>query len=267
MLPYLFMRYVQKIISYLQSALVQRNWNIRGLPLIPKSMWPAAPGNRSMFNTFVLWIHQLHLPDMQQIVDVGANHGDFSQAACALFPNAKALLVEPLPTLHAELERRCAEKGHSWTLAKCALSRECGSATLHVDAAHDDIGSLAAFSEDYLRANPASKESREFVCEVRTLDDLCAGQGITKIDLLKIDVEGFEFEVLEGAGKTLRTTEAVVVEVSLVRRPNDSDALERMLKLLSDAGFGVVQLLPSLYSQEKPWLPVEFNLLARRQRE
>jgi len=259
------MRYTKKIAAYLQSAVTLRGGNLRGLPLIPKSLWPSVPHNRSLYNEFVLWIARLQLPEVRQIVDVGANHGDFSQAACALFPNASTLLVEPLPTLHAELERRCAQRGPSWQLAKCALSRERGSATLHVDAAHDDIGSLAGFSEDYLRANPASRDSKEFVCEVRTLDDLCAEQGIGKIDLLKVDVEGFEFEVLEGAAKMLRATEAVVVEVSLVRRPSDTDALVRMLNLLHGAGFGLVQALPSYFSAGKPWLPLEFNLLARRQ--
>ena len=197
-------------------------------------------------------------------MDVGANHGDFSQAASALFPEARVLLVEPLPTLLAELQRRCADRGGRWQLATCALSRECGTATLHVDPAHDSIGSLAGFSEEYLRANPASQASRTFACQVRTLDDLCLEQGISKIDLLKIDVEGFEFEVLAGGGKMLQSTEALIVEVSLVRRPGDADSLERMLRLLRSAGFQLIELLPSYFADDRPWLPLEFNLLARR---
>lgn len=254
----------RKIAAYLQSAWVQRGLNLRGLPLIPKSLWPVAPYNRTLFNEFVLWIHQLQLSEVKWVVDVGANHADFAQAANALFPTANVLLVEPLPTLHAELQRRCAVRGKQWQLATCALSKERGTATLHVDQAHDDIGSLMGFSEEYLRANPASQASRTFACEVRTLDDLCPEYAIHKIDLLKIDVEGFEFEVLGGGGKMLQATESLIVEVSLVRRGGDADVLERMLTLLRSAGFQLVELLPSYFAADRPWLPLEFNLLARR---
>ena len=254
----------RKIAAYLQSARIQRGPNLRGLPLIPKSLWPAAPYNRTLFNEFVAWINRLQLPEAKWVVDVGANHGDFSQAAGVLFPAAQMLLVEPLPTLHAELQRRCAERGRRWQLATCALSHERGTATLHVDQARDDIASLAVFSGEYLKANPDSQASRTFACEVRTLDDLCAEHAIGKIDLLKIDVEGFEFEVLAGGGKMLSTAEALIVEVSLMRRTGDADMLERMLKLLRGAGFQLVELLPSYFADDRPWLPLEFNLLARR---
>lgn len=254
----------RKFAAYLQSARIQRGPNLRGLSLIPKSLWPAAPYNRALFNEFVAWVHRLQLPEAKWVVDVGANHGDFSQAAGVLFPAAQVLLVEPLPTLHAELQRRGAERSRRWRLATCALSRERGTATLHVDRARDDIGSLAVFSGEYLQANPDSQTSRTFACEVRTLDDLCLEHGIRKIDLLKIDVEGFEFEVLAGGGKMLPATEALIVEVSLVRRAGDADALERMLRLLRSAGFQLVELLPSYFAADRPWLPLEFNLLARR---
>lgn len=252
-----------KIAAYLQSARLQRGLNLRGFPLIPKSLWPGAPSNRQAYNEFVTWIHRLQLTEVKQVVDVGANHGDFSQAAGALFPDAQALLVEPLPTLHAELQRRCATHPR-WRLATCALSREPGTATLHVDPAHDAIGSLAEFSEEYRRANAGSQAARTFECEVRTLDNLCQEQSISKIDLLKIDVEGFEFEVLSGGGQMLQATEALILEISLVRRPGDVDALERLLNLLREHGLRLVDLLPSYFAPDRPWLPLEFNVLARR---
>lgn len=118
----------QKIAAYLRSARIQRGLNLRGVPLIPKSISPGAPCNRLAYNEFVSWIHQFQLPDVKQVVDVGANHGDFSQASGALFPAAKVLLVEPLPTLHAELERCGAERGRRWRLATCALRSTKASA-------------------------------------------------------------------------------------------------------------------------------------------
>jgi FkbM family methyltransferase len=254
----------ERIALYLRAAAATRSANVRGLPVLPKGAFPSAPYNRGWFNQFVLWLVELQLTGVRQVVDVGANHGDFSQAASAVFPDADVLLVEPLPTLHAELERRCAERSGRWKLAKCALGDTPGTATLHADAVQSDIASLLGFSEEYLLANPTAKPAETYSCEVQTLDLLCASRNIGSIDLLKVDVEGFEFEVFAGAQQMLARTRSVVVELSIVRRSGQSDAVERMLHLLRDAGFSLVELVPSLYSREQPWMPVEWNLLARK---
>jgi predicted DCC family thiol-disulfide oxidoreductase YuxK len=132
-------------------------------------------------------------------------------------------------------------------------------------AQDDAIGSLAGFSEEYAAVNAGAKPSHQIECRVRTLDEVAAQHGIAAIDLLKIDVEGYEFEVLAGAGEALAKTKAVVVEVSLVRNPSrHSSALLKMLNLLTDAGFDIVRVIPSLFDRRESWKPVEFNILARR---
>jgi FkbM family methyltransferase len=253
-----------KLKAYAHAAAVQQGPNLHGLPLIPKSLWDDLPENREGFNQFVLWIHTLQLSHVDRVVDVGANHGDFSLAASALYPKAQVMLVEPLPSLQPELERRCARRNGRWRLEPCALGSQPGSATLHVDANSDAVGSLVGFSEEYLKVNPLAKVGQTLVCTVRTLDDLCVERGIESIDLLKIDVEGFEFETLSGGARMLRATTALIIELSLVRRGDGLRALSEMLEVLTSAGLHLVACYPSLYSVENPWLPVEFNLLARR---
>jgi tRNA G46 methylase TrmB len=76
------------------------------LPLVPKRWWPSVPYNRTSYNEFILWIKSLGLTSASWVIDVGANHGDFAQAASTVFPDAKILLIEPVSTLHAELKRR-----------------------------------------------------------------------------------------------------------------------------------------------------------------
>lgn len=253
-----------KLELYVKSAYAQRSLNWRGLPLVPKRMIRAAPQNRAAFNEFVLWIDSLHLTSVDSIVDVGANHGDFSQAAAALHPQAKVLLVEPLPHLKAPLERIGRFKGGHWRVVDCALGSKPGMASLYVDPQNDAIGSLLGFSEDYRGANPLAAAQRIVKCRVTTLDDLCADEGIKAIDLLKVDVEGFEFEVLRGATRTLRSTRALIVELSLIRRASGNDGLLEMLALLRNYGFEIVNVIPSLFAGIEGWKPLEFNILARR---
>jgi FkbM family methyltransferase len=258
-------QFSEKLTAYLRAASLRGGVNLRGLPLIPKRCWPGVPHNRTAFNQFVAWVHRLQLDNVRWVVDGGANHGDFAQAASTVHPAAQVLLVEPLPVLHVELNRRAGGRGGRWHLVPAALGRAPGQATLHVDPKMDDVGSLMGFNEEYLRSHPEVKPRQSFPCEVTTLDRLCSDRGLGLIDLLKLDVEGFEFEALAGAVGMLLRTRAVVVEVSRTRHAGEeSDPLLRMVSLLEGAGLALVALLPSVYSAERPWQPIEFNLLARR---
>jgi FkbM family methyltransferase len=254
----------EKAQVYLRASAALRNLNLKGLPFLPRTLFTVPLHNRGAYNEFVTWIYLLRLDSARWIVDVGANHGDFAEAAAAYFPEANILLVEPLPQLHDELQRRCARHSGKWLLEKFAVGAEEDVLPLHVAADQDAIGSLAGFSPEYQRLNPQS-EITQISCKVRQLDAVAAEREISCIDLLKIDVEGFEFEVVKGAARALEFTRALIVEVSLVRRPTDvTNPLVAMLDLLTTYGFQVVNVLPSLFDLSCPWKPVEFNILARK---
>jgi FkbM family methyltransferase len=228
-------------------------------------MWPSAPHHRTAYNEFVLWIEKLHLPQAGWVVDVGANHGDFSQAASSLYPKSRALLVEPLPGLRRELEMRCRHNAPRWRLAACALGSRPGTAKFYSSSTRDTSGSLVGISGEYLNATALDTPQQTFDCSVRTLDDLCAEHDIGEIDILKIDVEGFEFETLAGASVMLPKTKGLLLEISLVRRgAEDNLGVAEMLSKLAKAGFHLLELQPSLFAASEQWRPVEFNLLARR---
>jgi FkbM family methyltransferase len=255
---------LNRIALYLQAAAALRSPHWTGLPLIPKSLGNGIPFSRSAYNSFIIWIRQLALPAARVVVDVGANHGDFANAATTFFPEAEVLLVEPLPKMQSLLEKAIRERRKRWRLLPCALGGERGRLPLFVDERDDNIGSLTGFSEEYLRTNPQARLTEEILCEVRTLDEVAVEMQIGEIDLLKIDVEGFEFEVMKGAHQILKKTEAIIVEVSLVRRAGASTAVVEMLDLLTKLGFQIANVIPSLHDPQEPWRPREFNILARR---
>jgi FkbM family methyltransferase len=255
---------LNRIALYLQAAAALRSPNWTGLPLAPKSLGNGIPFSRSAYNSFIIWIKQLALPSARVAIDVGANHGDFASAATTCFPEANIILVEPLPKMQLWLEHTIRQRRPKWRLLPCALGSKRGRLPLFVDERDDNIGSLTGFSHEYLKINPQARLSKEVLCAVRTLDDVAEEMELSHVDLLKIDVEGFEFEVMKGAGQTLGKTTAVIVEVSLVRRPRASAALVEMLDLLTKHGFQIVNVIPSLPDPDEPWRPREFNVLARR---
>jgi FkbM family methyltransferase len=254
-----------KLLLYLRSAIALRSLNWAGLPLIPKAFSNELPYSRHAYNSFLLWIKRLHLTGCRTVVDVGANHGDFARAANAVFPEARVFLFEPLPVMQEYLSNSIKAGRKNWHLAPCALGDKPGEFPLVVDDQDDAIGSFVGFTEDYLRANPRARPAREILCRVQTLDDATQDLNVGPIDLLKIDVEGFEFQVLNGGENALRRTEAIIVEVSLVRRTSEAEhPLVAMLQILCDRGFEVVEIIPSLYDATLAWKPAEFNVLMRR---
>ena len=256
---------ISKIALFVRAAVALRSINLRGCPFIPKQWWPAFPHNRGAYNEFILWIKSLRLPSADSVVDVGANHGDFAQAVSTIFPDARILLVEPVPSLHAELQRRCLEHQSRWSLETSAAGSHCGTANLMIDPENDAIGSLAGFSEEYRQISHSASSVAVVSCQVKPLDQILEERNINHVDLVKVDVEGFEFEVLDGFRERLKATRAIVVEVSLVRlAKSGTNPLELMTNRLTENGFEISAVIPSLYASDDPRQPVEYNILARR---
>jgi FkbM family methyltransferase len=265
-----FRDWSRKLRLYLRAAYETRSINWRGLPLIPKRLSAALPHNRASYNEFLLWIRQsIQLRDADIVFDVGANHGDFALAASVCFPRARVFLFEPLPVLRPVLELQTARNAGRWSFYPIALGASEGRLPLYVDPANDTIGSLAGFSESYNRMHNQSAHDRSTATievSIESLDNFCQRERIEEIDLIKIDVEGFEFAVLDGASEMLGNTTAIIIELSLVRKAEGKPApLLEMVSRLTQYGFYVVGLFPSFAPDAKQQgRPQEYNILARR---
>jgi FkbM family methyltransferase len=137
------------------------------------------------------------------IMDVGANRGWWSKLAAAVFPEARLTLIEPQEELLPDLEQFVSSHpGSRYILSGVGASEGRLPLTLW----DDTMGSS-------FRAHPdASLRQREV--PVTTIDCLIA-QGTSVPDLIKLDVQGFELDVLRGASSTFGVTEAYIIEVCL----------------------------------------------------
>lgn len=134
------------------------------------------------------------------ILDVGANTGAWTKAwlsmlgertaQCHLFePQAEARLYTDGLDLFDATERA------KITCHRVALGAACGNRRLYTDLAGSALASL--YKRD-ISGWPFHLGLEEEV-QVTRLDPFCAAQGLSRIDLLKVDVEGAELEVLQGA--------------------------------------------------------------------
>jgi len=136
------------------------------------------------------------------VVDVGANLGAYSAVALdRLGGTGKLLAVEPAREnfrwLDRNIKRNCGSSRRTRIHAvRAALSDRAGTALLHKNP--DNKGDNRLYRDGLL-------QNQEKVATA-TLDTLCRKYGIRSIDVLKIDVQGFENQVLEGAKKILRAS-------------------------------------------------------------
>jgi FkbM family methyltransferase len=152
------------------------------------------------------------------LFDIGANVGVYSVLGCAKQPELQAFAFEPVVENRALLDRNLSLNGVDGrvSIEPVAISDRNGTATI----------SLAASGTHSLSARPDGA-TREV--QTLTLDEFHRDHQVTP-DLIKIDVEGHEAAVLDGA-RTLLTqaTPTVFMEFS----PRQHDDLEGLLERLS----------------------------------
>lgn len=145
------------------------------------------------------------------IFDVGANIGTWTLLAKSVFPHAEIHAFEPLKQ-HATKFRASVKGLTGITLHEVALGPEGVSVKMHVSD-YSDASSILEFSAIGRREWSLSKID-EVSLQLRGLDALIAENKISFPDVIKLDVQGFELEVLKGAVQTLSRTRAVIAEVS-----------------------------------------------------
>lgn len=165
----------------------------------------------------------------ERVVDVGAYHGEWTQMVRALFPGVEVIMVEPQQSKRALLKQVQAELGPHVTLKEALLGATEGEPVEFVEM---ESGSsvFEEISNHYPR-NVLTKRTS-------TLDSLVRSTtGWSSLDFLKLDVQGYELEVLQGASELLPNTEFVLMETSVVPQNRGCPVIEDVFAFMTTAGF------------------------------
>ena len=135
------------------------------------------------------------------VIDIGAHIGFFTREVLRLFPNIEVIAVEPPGRNSSSFQKINAEKINA------------GLIQFHNAAAWSFIGQIPFRFEDSNTANNRFDSSSTIKVPCLTIDSLII-QSLPSVLILKIDVQGFEFEVLEGAIETLKSHKvALLIEL------------------------------------------------------
>jgi FkbM family methyltransferase len=157
-------------------------------------------------------------------LDIGANMGVYSYALSSLAMHVHAF--EPQAACCDVVSSWARRNGRRVTVHNAGVGSEAGELVLHVPVHNGKpVGTRATFL-------PSGDPGEEIRVPVITID----GLGLDRVGFVKIDVEGFEYDVLLGAVHTLRHDHPAML-IELDRNRHERATFERVIVLLSELGY------------------------------
>ena len=175
------------------------------------------------------------------VIDIGANVGQFSVAAGHLLPAAVIHPVEPDPATAERLRDNLPARIAS-NIVVSAIGDRIGSVDFQVNS-DSQVSSVLALGEGRKHAFPGDSVQKTMRVPLTTLDALFAGKPLVAPVLLKIDVQGYEDRVIEGASQLLHSVRWIVMELSFARLYEGEKDFPGMLEMMNKRGFRFVRPL------------------------
>ena len=192
------------------------------------------------------------------VVDVGANVGQFARAALLAFPKAVVHSFEPLPAVFEELEKMATDnesRGRLHTY-RTAVGSSLGAAIVR-QAAFSPASSILPDGKDAWRATDSASPHPPKPVEVSctTLDVWSASAQLELPILLKLDVQGYEANVLRGATRLLQKVDFVLIEVANVELYERMATFATLASILEPYGLRYLEAL-SVVRESDTGLPL-----------
>jgi FkbM family methyltransferase len=199
--------------------------------------------------------------DPHAIIDIGAYEGEFTVMCKSVFPRAQVLMIEPLPSKQ-QLLRGVAVSLRGVDVRQALLGSRTQSGVGFHEA--ETASSVLSNAEGY--TPPAATMS------MTTLDALVVGTPFEKSDFLKLDVQGYELQVLQGGARVLATAQAVLLETNLLEIYEGAPLIDEVVFFMKHCGLqmydvGTVYRRPyddALWQMDVLFVRSESQLLASR---
>jgi FkbM family methyltransferase len=238
-------------VGYLRSTLRR---------LVRHAGYDIVPIHNAPRNTF-LGIGGLNV---QTVIDVGANRGQFAKNARKLFPNAIIHCFEPLPMAAEALEHWAASQAGKIRVHRMAVGAEKGRAVMwhHID--HDPSSSLLPTTSITDSIFPQTRRRREIEVAITTLDShfgAYLAMGLGRL-LVKVDVQGFEDRVIAGGQKIFRIVDIAILEISVRSLYEGQPGFSEILFALKELGLFYIGNLEQIHDAKGQ--PIYFDAVFAR---
>jgi len=173
------------------------------------------------------------------VFDVGANIGEWSASVLKQIPNVHIYAFEPIPSIFDTLEQTLVSDAVQFF--NIAFSNAQGIQKFHYFTHHSALSTF--FNRPQVLAY-AGKTSQLLDVATDTLDNFCTEHGIESIDFLKIDTEGAEVAILQGAMQLLRNQRIQYIQFEYGGTYYDAHTtLQEAYRLLSSCNYQIYRIV------------------------
>jgi FkbM family methyltransferase len=181
---------------------------------------------------------------VQTILDVGANSGGYASGLRTGGYTGRIISFEPVGEPFNRLEAS-AQADPGWSAHRCALGPDRSQVTINVAGNDAASSSMLPMLDRHLEAAPTSRYVAAETVEQYRLDDLWPDLDVDpSSSFLKIDVQGFEPQVLEGAPMLLEQCRGLQIETCLVPLYAGGISFEEGLAFAQEHRFSVEGVEP-----------------------
>ncbi|MDP1630856.1 MAG: FkbM family methyltransferase [Caulobacter sp.] len=176
------------------------------------------------------------VPEDAVIIDVGAHAGQFARLFAGMAPRGQVWSFEPSAYARSVMEvASMVRRIDNITLLPLGLSDAPGELVLNTPIKK---GGGLGFGAAHLGEDARPGPTFEQVVTLTTLDAFAQEKALTRLDLIKIDIEGWELQALRGGQATLsRFKPALFLEVSDAFLGRAGDSAEALFSWLGDLGY------------------------------
>ena len=160
--------------------------------------------------------HALRKHKIDLVLDIGANVGQFAKGLREVGYNDRIVSFEPLIDAHRILSQ-AARSTKGWEVhERCAIGDRNGSIQINVSG-NSVSSSMLPMLKSHSDAAPNSVFTKTEMTSIYTLDSLAKRYMNAKSKtLIKIDTQGYEWQVLDGASEITKKAEGIMIELSII---------------------------------------------------
>ena len=180
---------------------------------------------------------------INKVLDVGANIGQYGKLLREIGYEGKIISFEPLQECYNELVNYI--KGDNyWEAYNYALGDFDGTSSINI-AGNKDSSSLLEMLPSHIKHRPNSKYIGKEKIEIHKLDSIFNDLFNDNDNLfLKIDAQGYEYLILEGAKESLPAIKGIQLEMSLEELYKGEKLMCEMISYLGNKGFKLMSIEP-----------------------
>ena len=172
--------------------------------------------------------------DVKNIIDVGSNKGQFLLLSRIYYPFCKIFSFEP-QNKYIKIQKSIFKQ--KITFYNCCLGNRNYSHNLNITQKEDSSWLL----NPIIFEDGIYKVKKKIRVKVKTLDSLLVNQKFNN-SLMKIDVQGFEYQVLLGAVKSLKKIQYLIIEISSVDIYENQTNKKKLLLFLKNNNFKLFKI-------------------------